>query len=278
MEAAHEGGDRLERILEAFSERLARTSPYRIDRELAQELSVEARPAISSLLVVADCDASDRIGVLDHHEGLALVTLLGRRAGVLGATPTAAVSIVPALFDSFAFAGAELPSDLQHDLATLCVEGYVAGREEHLVERHETALADAQCAATIAQGCALLTLAGDLSAEALEQAVDRFGRRMLKADTKAAVVDMSRLERPAPDRAAEVFGADAAARMLGARCIFTGVTDAWLDAAREGRVSIDLLTVEPNLDAALAHALRLAGWELRRVSSIPGAFRALLRR
>ena len=278
MEAAHEGGDRLERILETFSERLALSSPYRTDRELARELSVEARPAISSLLVVADCEADERDRALDHHEGLALVTLLGRRAGVLGATPTAAVSIVPTLFESFALAGAPLPSDLAHDLATLCVEGYVAGREERLVEDHEVAMAEAQCAATITQGVALLTLSGDLSAESLERTVDRFARSMLKADTKAAIVDMTRLEGAAPDRAAEVFGADAATRMLGVCCIFTGVSDAWLDAAREGRAAIDLITIEPTFDAALTHALRLAGWELRRVSSIPSALRALLRR
>ena len=275
MDAA--GGDeRIARVLRAFTARYVAATPYRQDRELAGELAIEARPAVESLLVAAAAEPAERARVLDHHEGLALVTLLGRRAGVLGATPTAAIGVVRALFGAFEETGDPLPRDLEPDLTTLCVEGYVAGREERLVDTRTRESADAQAVVHVAQGCVLLFLAGDHTAEMLERIVDRFAREMLKSDARAGLVDLTRLDHPEPDKASEVFGADAAARMLGARCIFVGVTDAWREAARVARVETSLLTIEPTFADALRHALSLAGWELRPISKNP--LRALLRR
>ena len=71
----------------------------------------------------------------------------------------------------------------------------------------------------------LLVLSGEPDADALSEAIEEFGRTLLKADAVAAIVDLTRLEGAAPDRAAEVFAADAAARLLGVRCTFVGASE-----------------------------------------------------
>ncbi len=266
------------RILASLERRYAERAPYREDRELAAEIAIEARPAVESLILAAGADAAERARVLDHHEGLAMITLLGRRVGMLGATPTAALSTMCALFDAFDEAERPVPEDLHEDLRALCMEGYVAGREERLVERAAARAADGQLPVRHVEGCLVLVLAGEHSAESLEQIVDRFGRDMLKTDAGAGLVDVTRLTGPSPDRAAEVFSAHVAARMLGATCIFSGVSDEWLAAAREGRVDVEILTLEPTFEEGLRHALRVAGWELRRISRLPGPLRTLFGR
>lgn len=269
--------DRVERILEGLERRYATTTPYRQDRELAPELALEARPVVESLLIAAEADPHERARVLDHHEGLAMVTLLGRRAGMLGATPTAALGLVRALFASFEEVGCPVPAELYDDLVALCMEGFVAGREERLLDRTETVASEAQPIVRIADRVLLLFLCGTHPAERIEQVVDRFGRVMLQLEARAGLVDLSRLSDPTPDRAAEVFAAHSAARMLGADCIFTGVSDAWLGAAKEGRVDTELLAIEPSFEDALRRALAIGGWELRRTSWLPSPLRFLKR-
>ena len=92
------------------------------------------------------------------------------------------------------------------------------------------------------------------------------------ADASACVVDLSGLLAPTPQHAAEVFGADIAARMLGATCVFSGPSKAWLDAAKQARVPLEVLMIEPTFDLALARALEIAGYTLRRAGRIRAFF------
>jgi len=268
---------RIPRILAELQRLYAATTPFRQDRELAPELALEARPAVESLLLAAEAPPEDRPRVLDHHEGLAMVTLLGRRAGNLGATPTAVLGLVRSLGDSFAVVDLALGEGMMRDLAALCVEGYVAGREERAGERAAEVAARGELLTRVVEGCVLLTLGGEHPTEQLEELVDAFGRRLLDADAKSGLVDMTRLTDPTPDRAAEVFAAHGAARMLGAQCVFVGATDEWMEAAAQGRVDVELILREPTFEEGLRHALRLAGWELRRTSRLPEPLRSIRR-
>lgn len=269
--------DRVGRIVAGVEERYAASAPYRQDRELAAELALEARPAVECLVAAVGSEPAERASVLDHHEALAMVTLLGRRAGILGATPTAMVGLMRSIFLAFAEEGTPLPEEQHHELVALALEGFVAGREERLVDEGATRSADAQVIVRVADKCLVLFLAGELSAEMLERTVDRFGREMLKADASAALVDFSRLRDPGPGGAAEVFGAHATARMLGGQCVFVGASEEWLAAAKEGRVDLDMVHLAPTFEEGLRQALGIAGWELRRISWLPGPLRTLLR-
>ncbi len=207
-----------------------------------------------------------------------MVTLLGRRAGALGATPTAAIHLVPAIVHALEESGRAVPRDLVRPLTAMCFEGYVAAREEALQEAQAAATVDNAAIIRVVPRCLALVLSGEQDAEVLSEIVERLGRKMLKVDAAAAIVDISRLEGPNEERAAEVFGAHGAARMLGATCIFAGAPHGWLDAAREARVDLDVLTLEPTFNDALSRALPLCGYELKSTSWLPGPLEKLLKR
>src|SRR5690606_34780894 len=152
-----------------------------------------------------------------------------------------------AIGDALPMAGAQpMAPAVARALEALLFEGYVAGRHESVVAEAEARAAAAVPILTLGPRCLALVPSGDLSANVLAGAVERFGVALLKSDARACVVDVSHLAVPSPERAAELFGADAAARMLGAPCFFAGASDAWLDAAREGRVPLEVLRFEPS--------------------------------
>ncbi|HEY8431898.1 MAG TPA: hypothetical protein VIL20_26155, partial [Sandaracinaceae bacterium] len=117
------------RVAAGFGERFAAAVPLRRDRDLAPELAVEARPVVEALL--AGARAAERIDPGDGalREAVTLASLLGRRAAVLGATPTGAVAIAPCLVQAASVEEARVEALLE-PLRAVCVEGYVAAREE----------------------------------------------------------------------------------------------------------------------------------------------------
>jgi hypothetical protein len=265
-----------DRILCGFRERYVRGAPFAEDRALADELVLEARPTVEAL-VFATAHAAEDPNQPEHHEALAMVTLLGRRAGALGATPTAAYGLVPAIAAGFYDADQPLAKELVEPLAAVCLEGYVAGREDAIYAGFVGEdIESAAIVSVVPRGLALI-LTGDKEAEVLSEIVERFGRALLKADATACIVDLSRLDGPAPDRAAEVFSAHATARMIGARTIFAGASEAWIDAAKKTRVETELLVFEPTFEAALRRMLPLCGLELKRTSWLPGPIKSLLK-
>jgi hypothetical protein len=246
-------------MVERFRARYARGAPFREDRLLAKELGWEARPVLEALrAALRDVDPTS----IAHHEGLALLTLLGRRAGRLGATPTAALGIVPALFTAL---GRQPTERELTALQALSLEGYVAGREERLVEEAARAAMEATPIVEVAPRCIAAFFAGLHEPEALGEIVERLGSLALRTDAAAVVVDVSRLLDPTPERAAEVLGADAAARMLGATCVFAGIGP-WLEAARRTGVDERLIVSEPDFPSALKRALAAAGLAIRPTS------------
>ncbi len=262
----------------AFRDAYAEGCPFSEDRSLASELSLEAAPAIDALAFALDQNAQDDLSRIEHHEGLAMVTLLGRRAGALGATPTAAIHLVPAIVRALEAGGRTVPEELSRPLTAMCFEGYVAAREEMLRVAQAAATVDNAAIVRIVPRCLALVLSGEHEPEVLSEVVERLGRLMLKHDAAAAVVDISRLEGPTKERAAEIFGAHGAARMLGATCVFAGASDDWLGAARDARVDLEMLTLEATFNDALKRALPLSGYELKTTSWLPGPLKKVLKR
>jgi hypothetical protein len=252
--------------------------PFREDRALAEELTLEAAPAIEALGFALDQNAHGDLSRIEHHEGLAMVTLLGRRAGALGATPTAAIHLVPAIVRALDASGRKVPEALVRPLTAMCFEGYVAAREDAIESAQASAAIDNAAIVRFVPRGLLLILSGEHQPEVLSEIVERLGRQMLKHDAAAAVVDLTGLEGPNEERAIEVFGAHSAARMLGATCIFVGATDAWLAAARAARVDVDMLTCDETFDDALRRALSLCGFELKTTSWLPGPLKRVLKR
>jgi len=272
------GLEELSQALEGFRESYVAGCPFLQDRDLAPGLSEEARPVIEALAMgIVDGPGGDP-ELTEHHEALAMVTLLGRRAGALGVTPTAAMAIAGAMGAGLARIGLTVSEKLGGALATLSVEGYVAGREDALREQHEAASVENVVTLAIVPRVFALILCGDHEPEAIAEIVEGFGRRLLKGDAVAAIVDISGLTEATEEGAVEVFAAHSTARMLGVTCLFVGVSDSWLEAAKEKRVELDLVRIEETFEDALRAALPLSGWKLESTSWLPGPLKRVLKR
>ena len=240
------------RVLTAFRSCWQARVPMAADADLAAEIALEARPAMHALLHAATNERVDDLASLEHHETLAMVTLLGRRVGILGASPTAMLTVVPSLLESARAQGLELAGSIDEALTTAFAEGYVRGREERLHADHaERALAAAPIV-PIAPGCLALVASGDHDPDTLEALVEAFGRRLLNEDARACIVDLSTLTGTSRAHAAAILSADATAKMLGVRCVFSS-------ASPELRVAATHITDHASLEFAndFAEALTL---------------------
>ncbi|MCA9536354.1 MAG: hypothetical protein KC593_21880 [Myxococcales bacterium] len=262
-----------ERILARFCDE--GLSSISLRPEVKTELALEARPAVHALLFGLGTDRAGDASSLEHHESLAMVTLLGRALALSGATPTPVLRVVPALLSAFRAEGAEPTDALEAALQAVCLEGFVRGREEAVERRvrrgHEQAIAPF----ILADGVVALRLVGDLSADALVAMIEELGRALFRADARACVVDVNPLSAPTPRRARALLSAHEVALTLGVRCIYSGLDARWQGELRD--VDLSTLTLADTFAEATALALAAAGSRIARASLLPGALRGLLR-
>ena len=247
-----------ERARAIFTERVA----LERDLALAGPLAIEARPVAEALLEGLSHLVRVDARAAELREAIALASLLGRRASVLGATPSAALVLAPALLEAAAHEDPRAP-ELADTLRAVCMEGYVAACEEAAEERAARRAADAIAIVEPAPGCVIVAPAGLQDAEQLERVLDELGRRLLERDARACVVDASRLAEPDPERARRLFAIDATCKMLGVVCVFAGVGGAWTSAAREAGLDLQHLRFVDDFAAALRVGLDACGLELR---------------
>ncbi|MEM9072384.1 MAG: hypothetical protein AAGE52_28015 [Myxococcota bacterium] len=247
-------------VLETFESLFHARATFDDDRDLAGELRQEIKPAAESLgFAVAMETASDESS-LDHHEGMAMVSLLGRRAAILGASPTAAMALVPCLADALREVGPAVPPGYAGQLQVACVEGFVRGREERLRGVIATKAADAIPVLEIGPVLALV-LAGDHEAPVIQTRGAAFSRRVFGDEVRGCVIDISRLQSPDRSRGAAVLEITDAVLTVGAACAISGVDEVWrsifddLDASEA--------VWRARFDEALDHVLAASGQVIR---------------
>lgn len=265
------------RIASRFGARFAEAVSLRLDRALAPELAIEARPVAEAL--VTGLRGAARVDVEDGalREAVALASLLGRRAGVLGATPSAAVAIVPCLIDAAEAEDARARA-LVEPLRAVCVEGYVAAREEALEARAARRAAEAIGVVDAAPGCVCVIVAGMHDAGELERAFDELGRGLLDRDARACLIDAGGLEAPDPEVARQLFALHATCAMLGVRCVFARVSDGWRVAAREAGLDLTDVSFAPDFASGLREALAAVGVDVRPRAGLGDVLRRMVRR
>lgn len=256
----------LDKILEGFRVRYLNGTPFAHDRELADDLALESRPAVEAVLFALRSDDSGSLLRDEHGEGLAMVTLLGRRAGVKGASPTAATNIVPAIAGGFADAGVPLSAPIVTTLMSMCLEGYAAGLADVAERVLRDKLVAAQAMFEIVPKIHALVLAGEHDNDTLAEVVEAFTRELHRSSGLAAIVDLTRLKEASPAAAAEIFGVHHAARIAGARSVFVGLNEPWRRAAASAHLSLDLVETADSFSSALDRVLPLAGYSLKRKS------------
>lgn len=213
----------IEGLVVAFEKRWADAVPFSSDRALAPELASEARPAIHALHFALVMENTDDEGSLDHHEGLAMVNLLGRRAALLGASPAALRRIVPALVEVFP----SIPETYGAHLADSAFEGYVRGKEEVLLSVAAEKAAKSLVLIEAVPSIFVFVLAGEQDAEALQARAEDVGREIFAREARACVIAMSQLEGCTRSRAAAVLDVYESARLVGAYAVLTGASPGW---------------------------------------------------
>lgn len=249
------------RVLAAFGARFAERAPFRDDRELVDELVREAQPAAHALLFALTVEVAADESSLEHHEGIAMVHLLGRRAALLGASPAAATALVPALLAALEDEALRCPDGFAQLLASTCVEGFVRGREERLRDAMAGAAADAQPTLEVLPACRALVLCGDHEPERLAGRAEAFGRELFASEARVAIVDISALRGPDRHRAAAVADVREACALLGARFLVAGADAEWREALADASVPEEACV--PTFGDALDAALRTLGLALR---------------
>ena len=225
-----------ESVMSAFERHYRHDVIFEADRDLAAELRDEARPAIEAMAMALTLGAADDARTLGHHESLALVSLLARRAATLGATPSGADRIVRSIRHAFRECGRPIPAAAIDALSLAALEGYVMGREERVRQEQEERIASELGGRTLVDGVEWLSLVGELESETLDSIVEEFARRLHRRGAKAALVDVSALVGPDRRCAHSVLALDESARMLGVSAVFLA-GESWrqplLDAANE---------------------------------------------
>jgi len=259
-------------IVDAFLARFREAATFAEDRAIAEELAAEVRPAAEALrFATTMATTADEIS-LDHHESLAMVHLLGRRAAIQGLTPMGAFLLVPCLLH--ALGGPPLPEAYVQALQVSCQEGYVRGREEALAARLAERAVRAIPTLPLASDLAALILVGDHEASALRARGEAFAREVFGAQGAGALVDIGGLLEPERSRGAAVLEIVERLATVGIPTAVSGVDERWRE------VFADLDAPEGALferfDQALASILASTGRVIQR--RFPARLRRLLRR
>lgn len=202
-----------------FSEVFESELFFLADKRLLPELKAQAEPVLES---VAEGLAGEGDS-LDGHESLALLALLGRRAAMLGVSPSGLVAMASAIAATF---GAE-NSAVSRAIAFAVVEGFGRGIEEKTREDLEDVLCSRIPIVNLTEDILALRLIGPIPAGKLERRATEFARRLHRGDAKAAFLDLQGI---APERSmlrvlTTVLDGTI---LLGIPCVCVG-EDAWWD-------------------------------------------------
>lgn len=241
-----------------------------------EEIAAEAAPLLPLLRELPpDKRASGDYESFEFRECFTVLTLLGRRLGLLDLTPTAAVQVVQLALKAADVSDESPAGGFAQRAVAAAVEGFVLGREERVAQTAEARAAKPLKPLRIDDSVFALIVSGVHEPAVLSECVDALGRAMLEADIEIAIVDLTQLGEPSRERAAAMFASDEVTRMLGGVCFFTGLDSRWKAAAADARIPLDMMHIAPNLAGALAAVREMTGRTPRGGSP---KWRALLER
>lgn len=256
MNDAQSASERFEALLEAARPPTGGLS--------LRDIAFEVAPLLPLLIELPEEErTSGDYESFEFRECFAVLTLLGRRLGLLDLTPTAAIQVVLLALRSVEGSrkGAEESTvgRFARTVVAATVEGFVLGREERVAQVAEARAAKPLEPLRIDETAYALIPSGVHEPAVLGECVDALGRAMLNADVELAIVDLTQLGEPNRERAAALFAADEITRMLGGVCFFTGVDSRWRAAAGDARIPLDALQIVPDLASAVATVRAMAG-------------------
>lgn len=249
----------------AFEQELASALPFREDAALLGALLPDLPPVLFALRTGyrSSVELRPAQARAPLSEGFALFNLLCRRAGVLGATPTASLALARALVAALRADGLALSAGCADDLALIAVEGYSAGRDELRERSLRTITSESQVWFPLAPRCFGLFLAGSFLPEALERVLDDLARQLFRAEARSVLLDVSRLYEAGEDQARAIVTFTGTLTGLGVDVtVFEGDTrfQPWFERLDLVKHGVRQCSALPE---ALARVLTAAGYDLR---------------
>ncbi len=211
---------------------------------------------VEAALAQRDDEDDADLSAFAHREIVQLVVARAQHMLRVGVTPAAAAAFVPSLAEAM---GERFPRRFG-GLLHVIVETYVRGVTERALAVGQEVLAAQTPVVRLAPGVVACFLLGDPEVERVERVVERLEQEALKAEARVMLVDVSHLSLDDPGRLRAVLAADVGARMLGARCIFTGVDDRVRRALVDAAGAIEQLELVSTLEVALAANVKKGIW------------------
>jgi hypothetical protein len=175
----------------AFSGWLAAASEGSLTlRQLVEETSTDARPALESALFVVELGRDAEPSTLELHEAAAMWTLLGRLLGSHATTATAALEYAASILRAIEACGHPVAPAVRATLVGVFIEGYVLTREEHVRTSLEAEHLASLVPRRVGDGIELLVLDGPYEATGLAAALEAWVRDLFRSGTRVAVIDL----------------------------------------------------------------------------------------
>lgn len=248
----------LQVMLRTFEEAYRAQVPFREDGALGEDLASEVKPVLEALAEVAAAPEPHP----QLHEAYALLTLLAHRAGLLGATPSAAMGLASAIVASLQAGGVPVSPAFQRELGMVVVEGYSQGRDERVTRELKQAARAGQVCVRLAPGCHAAFLSGPLEPEALEEVLDGLARELLRDDARSCLLDVSRLTSEPESAARLVINFAHMARSLGARVLVCAKPGSLVSELERLGLSDGGAELASDFESSLHAALHAAGCAL----------------
>jgi hypothetical protein len=257
MPATHESLLPLPGMQASFRDHFQSAARFREDSALLSALERELDPVLEALHVAfAPADEPRAL-----HEAYALLSLLCRKAALLGATPGVVLLISDGLARALREVGIALSADHAGELAVVAVEGYCQARDERVTRELRAIAASSQVACWLGPRCMGVFLAGMHDECDLTPVLERFARDLLREDARSVLIDVSRLRSDDEEIARALGRFCGSAATLGLATFVFGATSA-LQAALEGWLGKSGSSVFVD-DYQRAHGLAMAAAGLR---------------
>jgi anti-anti-sigma regulatory factor len=242
-----------------FREHYLRAARFREDAALADELVAEAAPVLEALVLAFEPTEGPRA----LHEGYALLNLLGRRAAILGATPSVALAVPQAIAAALRDAGCTVDSSAEAELAIVALEGYCAARDERTAHQLRRQAASQQFTVALGPRCVGLFLAGTHEESELSPLLEGAARELLRGDVLSVLLDLSRLD-PVDEELARALGRFCAhAATLGVCTFVFGAQARLREQFRQWSLTHAVTAFVDDFALARTQALAAAGLALR---------------
>lgn len=244
---------RVGEIATRWRELHARACAFASDRDAVPAVHDESGTIVEAALAQLDEGGAPDLSAFAQREIVQLVVARAQQMADVGMTPAAAAAYVPALAEAM---GEQRFDGLLH----VVIETYVRAVAERATTRAQELLAEQTPVVRLAPGIVACFLTGDPEPERVERVVERLEQEALKAEARVLLVDLGHLSLDDPQRLRAALSAEAGAKMLGARCVFTGVDARVRRALGEATPDLEQLELVATLEEALAAALKKGLW------------------